>query len=242
MNNKGINRQENKYFLTFYQYSKIKNDLAKVMKRDENCINNSSYNIRSLYFDNIFYKCVDEKLSGERHRSKYRVRVYNKDFNNIKLEVKIKNNSLSFKKTYKIDDKLLQKIVNNYDFSLDKIIDKDLKKELIYLKHSHYNPKSIINYDRDAFKIFNNFLRITFDSNLTRELSNVNFFDLKAQKQKIFIDDLVIMEVKFKNYIPTFITDIFSKYNINRSAISKYVLANKYRDFSNDRDLITETF
>ena len=50
------------------------------------------------------------------------------------------------------------------------------------------------------------------------------------------------MEVKFKNYIPTYIIDIFSKYNIARSAISKYVLANKFRDFSVDRDLITETF
>ena len=50
------------------------------------------------------------------------------------------------------------------------------------------------------------------------------------------------MEVKFKNYIPIYIIDIFSKYNIARSAISKYVLANKFRDFSVDRDLITETF
>ena len=237
-----INRQENKYFLNFNQYLHIKKDLEKLMTRDENSYHNLPYKVRSIYFDDIYFKCIDEKLSGERHRSKYRFRVYNNDFDNIKFEVKIKNNSVSFKKTFKLSKMLYEQIIDNYNFSLASIGDLSLKKELIYLKHSNFKIKSIINYERDAFKISNKLLRITFDKNITRELSNINFFNINAQKQKIFLDNKVVMEVKFKNYIPIYIIDIFSKYNIARSAISKYVLANKFRDFSVDRDLITETF
>ena len=70
-----INRQENEYFLNFNQYLHIKKDLEKLMTRDENSYHNLPYKVRSIYFDDIYFKCIDEKLSGERHRSKYRFRV-----------------------------------------------------------------------------------------------------------------------------------------------------------------------
>jgi hypothetical protein len=211
------------------------------MRRDDNCHNNLSYKVRSLYFDNFDYKCVDEKLAGEKNRSKYRLRVYNNNFDNIKLEVKIKNNSISFKKSFKVDKQFCVKLINNYDLSIQDITDHELKNQVIYMKHNWFKPASIVNYDREAFFYSKNFLRITFDKNITSELSNLDFFNLNYQRQKIFTNDLVVMEVKFKNYIPNFIVDIFQKYNITRSAISKYVLSYKFRQF-NTRDLITENF
>jgi len=237
-----LKRQENKYFINYLDYNYIKNDISKVMRRDDNCHNNLPYEVRSLYFDNFDYKCIEEKLAGEKYRSKYRLRVYNKNFDNIKLEVKIKNNSISFKKSFKVDKQFCVKLINNYDLSIKDIADHELKNQIIYMKHNWFKPVSIVNYEREAF-FFNskNFLRITFDKNITSELSNLDFFNLNYQRQKIFINDLVVMEVKFKNYIPNFIVDILQKYSIARSAISKYVLSYKFRQF-NTRDLITENF
>jgi hypothetical protein len=211
------------------------------MRRDDNCHNNLSYKVRSLYFDNFDFKCVEEKLAGEKYRSKYRLRVYNNNFDNIKLEVKIKNNSISFKKSFKVDKDFCHKLINNYDLNINEITNQELKNQIIYMKHNWYKPMSIINYERDAFFYSKDFLRITFDKKMTTELSNLDFFNLNCQKQKIFLNDLVVMEVKFKNYIPKFIVEIFQNYNIARSAISKYVLSYKLRQF-NVRDLITENF
>lgn len=241
MINNELKRQENKYYINFPDYNYIKNDISKVMRRDDNCHNNLSYKVRSLYFDNFYYKCVEEKLAGEKYRSKYRLRVYNNNFDNIKLEVKIKNNSISFKKSFKIDKEFCIKLINNYDLNIHEITNQELKNQIIYMKHNWYKPTSIVNYERDAFFYSKDFLRITFDKKMTTELSNLDFFNLNCQQQKFFINDLVVMEVKFKNYIPKFIVDIFQKYNIARSAISKYVLSYKYRQF-NTRDLITDNF
>ena len=182
MTNYQFKRQENKYFINSVDYQNLKNDISKVMRQDDYCFNNTSYKVRSLYFDNFDYKCIDEKLSGEKNRSKYRIRVYNNNFNNIKLEVKIKNNSVSFKKSFKVDKDFCNKIINGYDLDLENIIDKDLKKKIIFMKHNWYKPANIINYERDAFLISKNFFRVTFDKNLTTELSNYDFFNINLKK------------------------------------------------------------
>ena len=97
-------------------------------------------------------------------------------------------------------------------------------------------------FERDAFLISKNFFRVTFDKNLTTELSNYDFFNINLQKQKIFLKDYVVLEVKYRNSIPKVVADVIEKYPMARSAISKYVLGYKFRDFTKNRDSIREPY
>ena len=53
-----------------------------------------SYQVRSLYFDNLADKALREKLESVNHREKFRLRFYNGDLSLLVLEKKTKTNGL----------------------------------------------------------------------------------------------------------------------------------------------------
>ena len=63
-----LKRQENKYFINYKSYLDLKKDLSIIMKKDQNSLTDSYYQVRSLYFDDHKFSAIDEKLSGEKRR------------------------------------------------------------------------------------------------------------------------------------------------------------------------------
>ena len=59
-------------------------------RRGEVRIPDGVYTIRSLYFDYRNYSAYEEKMSGVSDRAKYRIRYYNYDTREIKLEIRDK--------------------------------------------------------------------------------------------------------------------------------------------------------
>ena len=146
--------------------------------------------INSIYFDTENLSSARNNLSGVSRRSKYRVRWYNKNLQNLNYEIKSKSNNLGKKiilKTnqdfknldnfYSIKNKFLNKEENN--FFLGKIYDYDLK------------PVVKVSYIR-SYYIYNNKVMITYDKNLNYEL--INKFQLK---KNLFKDSMNVIEVKF---------------------------------------------
>ena len=66
--------------------------LSACMARD--CHNGGTYAIRSLYFDNLYDKALNEKLDGVDGREKFRIRCYNGEDALIRMEKKMKQNGL----------------------------------------------------------------------------------------------------------------------------------------------------
>ena len=62
--------------------------LSACMARD--CHNGGTYAIRSLYFDNLYDKALNEKLDGVDGREKFRIRCYNGEDALIRMEKKMK--------------------------------------------------------------------------------------------------------------------------------------------------------
>ena len=64
-----------------------------MLQRDPHALG-GSYQVRSLYFDNLADKALREKLESVNHREKFRLRFYNGDLSLLVLEKKTKTNSL----------------------------------------------------------------------------------------------------------------------------------------------------
>ena len=64
----------------------LKQKLKTIMDIDKNSYNeDNTYQIRSLYFDDPQNTAYYEKLDGVEYRKKYRIRIYNKYDNFIRL-------------------------------------------------------------------------------------------------------------------------------------------------------------
>ena len=67
-------RHELKFLVPDITLQKLRYRLSAVMDIDEHQ-QEESYNIRSLYFDDCFDKCLNENLAGTDDRYKYRIRL-----------------------------------------------------------------------------------------------------------------------------------------------------------------------
>jgi hypothetical protein len=56
--------------------------------------------VRSIYFDDIDFNCLRDNVDGNPYRDKLRVRYYDGDVMNAKIEIKHKRNFLGFKSTF----------------------------------------------------------------------------------------------------------------------------------------------
>ena len=107
-------RNENKYIISKYKMSNIKNDLNVILKKDLYS-NNKSYKVRSLYFDSINNIDFNTKLAGTLDRKKIRIRSYDVNDKKCKLEMKKKHGDLSNKISVWINkDDVNELIKGNY--------------------------------------------------------------------------------------------------------------------------------
>jgi len=228
-------RHELKYFINYFEYQILKSKLVHFMDRDSHSDNSGHYHIRSLYFDDYQNSCLFEKQSGIHSRKKYRIRIYNKKNNLIKLECKSRVGDFIRKQSKKIDEDLYFKIIkNNFD---DLILDKNelLNHFYVSLNSNLFRPKVIVDYFREAFIWQPNNVRITFDKNLKTGLNAINILE-DLTTISIHENPIMIMEIKYDHFLPKFINQIISFNAHQRDAISKYVLCRKHTKENNWED------
>lgn len=203
----------------------INDRIKNIMHLDEHTIN-GEYEITSLYFDTQEDKSLKENLNGISKRSKYRIRYYNDNLNDIFLEKKCKESSLGYKLQTRINKEDVLKIING---NVEEISTKDnLLIELLYkIKYETLKPKTIVKYKRIPYIYEAGNVRVTFDYDIRTSI-NINEF-LKDKQLYIPIkDNTYIMEVKWDNYLPDIIKDLILIKGLNNSAFSKYVASRMY--------------
>lgn len=170
-------RHELKYCINFHQYLNLRQRLKQLMKLDQNAGVAGEYHIRSLYFDDINNKALDEKLAGIRDRAKYRIRIYNTDDTVIHLEKKIKYGDYIAKVKEKISREMVESLLSgNYEVFNNP--EKPLLAEVYYrMKNKLLRPKVIVDYLREPYVAQTGNVRITFDKNLKTGLHAVEIFN-----------------------------------------------------------------
>ncbi|WIV11774.1 polyphosphate polymerase domain-containing protein [Proteiniborus sp. MB09-C3] len=217
-------RHEYKFFINTGDYYALRTRIKALMKLDRNSRDSGDYSIRSIYFDDIKDTALFEKINGVNHREKFRIRFYNGDSSYIRLEKKIKNNGLTAKFSTKISAEACLKILNG-DMDWIRTSEDSLLYELYTkMKNQLFRPKTIVDYDREAYIYPIGNIRVTFDKSIKSGLFSTNIFDTKLPTMKALDTKLIILEVKFDEFLPDFISDIIQIGDRRATAVSKYAL------------------
>lgn len=220
-------RYEIKYMINKEIAVVLKQKLALIMNKDSNANNSDgTYLIRSLYFDDLNSTAYYEKLDGVEFRKKYRIRIYNKDSNFIRLECKYKLDNMTYKKQQLISFDICSKIINgNIDeIDIENYKDTLLEQYLADAKVKHLVPSVIVDYNRVAYTYHVSDVRITFDSKVKSGVFNYNLFDMDASLAPLISDDEVVLEVKFNEVLPEHIQNILGTVPMIRQAFSKFAI------------------
>jgi len=220
-----IIRNEIKFYINHLDYKIVSDLLAKLLERDRYCTSSEGYYIRSLYFDNLDDNAFHEKIDGVENRKKFRLRLYDFRSKFIKFEIKNKINNFMMKETDLVtreDAWLIQQ--GDYEVLL-RYESPVLNKIYYHFKCDYFHPVVINHFFRDAYFYDLNNIRITFDKYLKRDIVNLDIFDEDLFMTQIFPDGVIIMEIKYHNFIPDWLKPILQIPNFEKCAISKYCMS-----------------
>lgn len=217
-------RVENKYIVSENQIEYLKIRLAQCMNPDENG-DNGSYLIRSVYFDDSYDTALNDTLAGVDNRFKYRIRTYNNDKGVINLELKKMLHGYKNKESVKLSFEESLEYLNGRTPTL-RNDDAALKKKFYsYIACNNAKPKIIVEYERTAFIERMGNVRITFDKNIGACSNTGAFYDRIMPVVPVMEMGYHILEVKFDEFIPDYITRILKEVSLTRTSYSKYVEA-----------------
>ncbi|WNC13898.1 polyphosphate polymerase domain-containing protein [Brevibacillus brevis] len=217
-------RHEQKYYINPQDYIATRNRLRTLMSLDRHSVSDEGYHIRSLYFDNLSETALYDKNNGVYQRKKYRIRIYNLSDGIIKLERKSKWNEYVLKEaaslTRQQTDRLLSgdaEWLRGEDHPLLADFYRDWKQNAL-------KPSVSVDYIREAYIDEMSDTRITFDKRLAAGFHSALLFDRDLQTWEAIEGPRLILEVKFRQFLPHMIRSLLQMTAHQRSTISKYVL------------------
>ena len=222
-------RHELKYLINYYDYTFIKLRLSHLLSKDSHAESDGSYSIRSLYFDDYFNSAYNDKYAGvmrrSRFRSKYRIRIYNMSEQTIHLERKIKTGAYSHKETAAMTvDDVHCVLEGDYNFLLQS--PNHLLKAFYHECVSNFmRPRVVVDYEREPYLMEAGDVRITFDKDVRAGVQGFDIFDAEMPTIEALSPDLLIMEVKFTDFLPSLIRNVLPTEAAEYTAVSKFVLA-----------------
>lgn len=223
MSTEVFNRYEKKFILDQKTYEGIIKILDEHMTLDVYNQVNGFYTISNLYCDTEDSVLIRKSLSKPIYKEKLRIRAYGVPEleSNVFLEIKKKYKGLVNKRRTGIQ------LTDAYHFISSKEIpekkpyqNRQVMNEIQFMLHQ-YNLKPVvyIAYDRKA--LFDNDLRITFDTNIrTRR------FDLGLEYgdygRPLLNKGQWLMEVKAEKTLPMWFVRLLSEYKLYAVSFSKY--------------------
>jgi hypothetical protein len=221
-------RHELKYYINFSEYIALRQRLKAVTFPDGHVDQNGKYRVRSLYFDNIDDKALKEKIFGLNNREKFRIRYYNDDFSCVKLEKKSKINGLCTKKSTCLTKEQCKRIIAG-DIQWMRYSEAPLLIELYSkMKFQQLRPKTLVDYIREPYIYGPGNVRITIDSEIKTGLTCTELFNQEVATMRAQDKGILILEVKFDEFLPDVIRDVIQLNNRQNSALSKYAVCRMY--------------
>ena len=219
-------RHEWKHEISYMDLLAIRARLRAVMEPDPHAVD-GVYRIRSLYFDNDRDKALREKTDGVNMREKFRIRYYNGDTSLIHLEKKSKRNGLGTKFSAPLTREEARKITEgDLDWMLGS--GRPLVEELFCkMTFQGLRPKTIVDYTREPYIYGPGNVRVTFDYDIRTGLGGTDFLDPDCLTVPAG-DPVIILEVKWDEFLPSIIRDCVQTPGRRVTAFSKYARCRIY--------------
>lgn len=220
-------RHELKYYINYFDYLTLKGKIKNVISPDINSNGEGSYEVISLYFDDIYNSAYQEKVQGTNNRQKFRIRNYNFNDALIKLEKKKKADGFSLKGTKDITREQYGKILSgNVDFLLTTGFEEFIELHQ-GIKRRFMKPKVVVRYTREAYVHEAGNIRITFDKNIRTGSPANDIFD-PSETYTIPESNLIVLEIKYDEFFPSYLKNLVQSNGRLKSSASKYVIGRKY--------------
>ena len=221
-------RHELKFEVDHGQYLCIRQRLRAVCEPDPHTGNDGTYLIRSVYFDNIDDKALREKINGNSMREKFRIRYYNDSLDYVTLEKKQKINDLCKKVECSLTkDEMCDILSGDTAFMRDHPA--QLVRELYSLMTSDgLRPRVLVSYRREPYIYGPGNVRVTFDFGIRTTVFSKGFtgdsHDISATDDPA----VMIMEVKYDDFLPEIIQSLVCEGDIRQQSFSKYEACRRY--------------
>lgn len=216
-----IYRNEIKHIISPGDKAAICANMRSIAQLDEHAGTNGMYQIRSLYFDNLNNRALQEKIDGINEREKFRIRLYDHNLSFIKLEKKVKRNGLGYKLSAPLSVEEAQRIVDG-DIDWMPSSGRALVVELYTkMKCQLLQPRTIVDYDRTPFVYAPGNVRVTIDENIRTGINCTDFLNPNCTMIPAG-EPVVILEVKWDEYLPAIIKHAVQVKNGRAGAFSKY--------------------
>lgn len=101
----------------------------------------------------------------------------------------------------------------------------DLYQEMYY---NQLRPTTVVDYEREAYIYPFGNVRVTFDSKVQSSLRNTDMFNPGLPMVDVLESNLVILEVKYDEYLPDIIKYLLQSVDTRAEAYSKYQLSRMY--------------
>lgn len=222
-------RHELKYYIPIYEKYALRERVRRVMSLDHNSVTEDGYHIRSLYFDNVHESALHDKTNGILRRKKYRIRIYNKSDQVIKLERKSKMNHLVMKESARLTKDEYYSLLHGDIYVLHAKSAPLLRDFYFDLKNEHMKPAVVVDYIREAYTYPISDVRVTFDKQLSASVQSFDIFDPSLITREMIHGPQTILEVKYNQFLPDMISNLLQMPAHSRSAISKYVICKESR-------------
>lgn len=220
-------RHELKHEITKSDCYLLRNRLKHFMEVDPHANKDGKYLIRSVYFDNFDNKVLMQKKEGFFERDKFRVRLYDYKMDFLNLEKKSKRNNLTYKRKCLITPVEYEKIrlgdIGWMEHDERKLI-QDLYHQMMLFQ---LKPVTVVDYEREVFIYRYGNVRVTFDVNIKTSFRNNDVLnpDLAMVETN---PDVVILEVKYDEFLPDVIKQLLQVGDRRRGTYSKYQISRMY--------------
>jgi len=217
-------RYEIKYRLNHFQYLKIRNAIRPYMQMDTytQMAPHNRYVVRSLYFDTHDYRAYTQKMNGDCERVKFRIRTYQRSLAEtemVRVEMKLRQGDRCSKKSMfvSLEEYTHFKQTRHWRESYGPI---SIEFERAVLTR-HIAPVVLVEYDREGYQPrLPGDLRVTFDHHL-RSAHADSLFPTHSFFQP-HMPANVTMEVKFKDTLPRWMSQLVRSHGLKVIANSKY--------------------
>ena len=229
MKSKSKFRHELKYEINYGKYLALKNRIKPIMSLDKYAQEDGGYRIQSIYFDNYDDKALREKLYGMQKHEKFRLRYYNDDLSNGKLEKKIKYNGLCLKYNARLTPAETADLLGGKtDWMLNHA--EPLVQELYcQMQCQILRPQVLVSYFREPYIYKAGNVRVTFDSDIRTTLFHRDFLvDSPAFMETAEEKGSMLLEIKYDNYLPEVIAHVVQSDGIRQQSFSKYAAARRF--------------
>jgi SPX domain protein involved in polyphosphate accumulation len=188
---------------------------------------NLKYPVSSLYFDSNNLHLAKETLNRKTNRFKLRVRCYDDNPETpCFVEIKRRLNSVVMKDRSRLSKDVLKKVVRDMHVPGDlyKKDQKTLRQFQFYLRTLCARPVVLVRYMRQAFEgDSRNRVRITFDRQLNFKTVDKPILEVNGGNWYNVPMDFVVLEIKFTNHYPLWLSDMVKVFDLKQTAMSKYV-------------------